>query len=101
MIKTLWRIYKIIRWHKKTFPKFDWERQLQKVCEESIEFVDETIFGDGEKSLEEGADVLIASIGALRFPENWELIEEKMAKNKKRTWENGHHVEKQSKFKRR
>lgn len=92
MIKILWKIFLILRWNKKTFPHFDWNQQLQKVCEESIEFVEESLFKDDEKELEEGADVIIASIGALRYPEMWELIDEKMKKNKKRMWANGHHI---------
>lgn len=93
IIKTLWKIYKILRWHIKTFPHFDWNMQLQKVCEESIEFVDDSIFKFSDDTLEEGADVIIAGIGALRFPEIWELIDEKMIKNKKRKWDkNGHHI---------
>lgn len=93
MIKILWKIYLILRWNKKTFPHFNWNKQLQKVCEESIEFVDESLFKDGEKALEEGADVIISSIGALRYPEIWELIDEKMKENRIRVFnENGHHT---------
>ena len=99
MIKTLWKIYKILRWHRKTFPTYNWDKQLQKICEESIEFVDETLFKFGDEVYEEGADVIISSIGALRFPEIWEMVDDKMAKNKKRVWKNGHHITKKSKFK--
>lgn len=88
----LWKIYKILRWHKKTFPDFTVWKQFEKICEESIEFENESFFGDDEKALEEGADVIIASIGALRFPEVWDLVDEKMKINKQRTWENGHHI---------
>ena len=100
MIKVLWKIYKIIRWHKKTFPNFTWSEQFQKICEESIEFVEETLFKSDDKALEEGADVIISSLGALRYPEVWGLVEEKMTENKKRTWKNGHHIVRKSNFKR-
>lgn len=93
MIKILWKIYLILRWNKKTFPHFNWSKQLNKVCEESIEFVDESLFKDGEKALEEGADVIISSIGALLYPEIWELVDEKMKENRIRVFnENGHHT---------
>lgn len=93
MIKILWKIFLILLWNKKTFPHFDWNKQLQKVCEESIEFVDESLFKNGEKALEEGADVIIASIGALRYPEIWELIDEKMKENRIRVFDKkGHHI---------
>ena len=91
-IMTLWKIYKIMRWHKKTFPEYTWNKQFEKICEESIEFPEASFFKSGEEALEEGADVIIASIGALRFPETWELIDEKMKKNKQRIWKNGHHI---------
>lgn len=99
MLKTLWKIYKILRWHKKTFPEYDWNKQFQKICEESIEYVDESLFKFGDNVLEEGADVIIASIGALRFPETWDLVDEKMIKNKQRKWKNGHHVVRKSNYK--
>lgn len=100
MIRTLWKIYKILRWHKKTFPNFTWAEQLEKVCEESIEFPEATFFKSGEEALKEGADVIISSIGALRYEEIWDLVEEKMEENKQRTWKNGHHIDRKSNFKR-
>lgn len=92
MIKTLWKIYKIIEWNKKSFPNFTCEKQLEKICEEAIEFTEATFFKDGEEALLEGADVIIASLGALRYSEIWKLVDEKMAENKTREWKNGHHI---------
>ena len=55
--------------------------------------MDESLFKNGEKALEEGADVIIASIGALRYPEIWELIDEKMKENRIRVFDKkGHHI---------
>lgn len=34
MIKTLWLIYGILRWHKRTFPNATAEQQEQKLAEE-------------------------------------------------------------------
>lgn len=95
MIKTLFKIYQIMRWNKKTFPKITWEDQFEKICEESIEFPEATFFKSGEEALDEGADVIIASIGALRFKEIWVLVDEKMKKNKQRKWKKSHHVNKE------
>lgn len=88
----LWTILKIILWHKKTFPQYTWLNQLQKICEESIEYEDAYFFKDADEAKEEAADVIIASLGALRFKEVRDLVNKKMAKNKTRVWKNGHHV---------
>lgn len=95
MIKILWKIFLILLWNKKTFPQFNWIKQLQKIHEESMEYVDEYLFKGGENELEEGADVIISSIGALRYPEIWKLIDEKMKENRIRVFDkNGHHIDK-------
>lgn len=93
MIKTLWKIYKILRWSKKTFPNYTFEKQIAKVAEEAIEWETEFLRNDVEKELSELTDIIIASINSLRFKETWEMVDEKMKENKKRTWKNGHHVE--------
>lgn len=99
MIRKLWKIYKIMRWHKKTFPDFTAERQAEKIGEEILEWDREFFIGDSiEKELEELTDVIIASIGSLRFPEIWDFIDEKMKKNKQRKWKNGHHVKSKGKI---
>lgn len=95
MIRTLWKIFKILRWHKKTFPQIDYERQTEKIGEEILEWDREFFIGDDvEKELEELTDVIIASISAFRFKEVQLLVQEKMQENYKRKWDkNGHHVE--------
>lgn len=97
MLRILWKIFKILMWQKKTF-KNTWKDQMCKVAEESLEYTDAVYFNDDDRMLEEGADVIISSIGALRFEEVWELIEAKMKKNLKREWVNDHHVVKKSRF---
>lgn len=86
-------VFKIARWHKKTFPKYEADRQIQKICEESIEFQEAYFFKDSDEALEEAADVIIASIGAMRFKDIRELVNKKMKKNRRRVWKNGHHIE--------
>jgi hypothetical protein len=95
MIRTLWQIFKILRWHKKTFPQIDYERQTEKIGEEILEWDREFFIGDDvEKELEELTDVIIASISAFRFKEVQLLVQDKMQKNYTRKWDkNGHHVE--------
>ena len=95
MIKGLWLIFKILRWHKKTFPQIDYERQTEKIGEEILEWDREFFIGDDEsKELEELTDVIIASLGAMRYKEVRALVQDKMKENYKRKWDkNGHHVE--------
>lgn len=57
-----------------------------------MEYEEAYFFKEKEDALEEAVDVIISSIGALRYPYIWVLIAKKMKKNKKRLWENGHHV---------
>lgn len=94
MLKILWKIFKILRWHCKTFPEYDGVLQLQKLGEEVLEY-EEAMFFKGDDELEkETADVIIAAIGCLRFGYPRELVDEKMEINHTRTFdENGHHVE--------
>lgn len=94
MLKTLWKIFKILRWHRKTFPEYTGVMQLQKLGEECLEYDEAMLFKGDEEFEEETADVIIAALGCLRFGYPWELVDEKMAKNRTRVFVNGHHVEK-------
>lgn len=99
MLKTLWQIFKILRWHKRTFKEFTAQKQAEKIAEEILEWDREFFIGnDIDKEFEELADVIIASVCALRFSENMEFVAEKMEKNKKRVWKNGHHIDRKSHF---
>lgn len=98
MIKTLWLIYGILRWHKRTFPNATAEQQEQKLGEEISEYsaAIDTLIATGlqsdlEKIKEELADVIIAAVNLLRYPEIQTLVKTKMAANKQRTWKDGHH----------
>jgi len=94
MLKTLWKIYKILRWHKKTFPNMTGTKQLTKLGEEILEYEEAMFFQGDEEFEQETADVIIAVLGSLRFDYPWELVDEKMAINYKRKFDdNGHHVE--------
>lgn len=45
------------------------------------------------KVREELADVIIAAVNLLNYPEIEKLVRAKMEKNKQRNWQGGHHVE--------
>jgi phosphoribosyl-ATP pyrophosphohydrolase len=98
MIKGLFEIYKIMKWHKKTFPFFSDVGQHKKVRDEAKELVD--AFNDYTKRPtkhreillnEELSDVIIASINAMRYPNIRKEVLKKMKENHKRSWENGQH----------
>lgn len=98
MIRELWAVYKVLRWHEKTFPEFTAKDQEMKLGEEISEYsaAIDTLIATGlqsdlEKIKEELADVIIAAVNLLRFPEIKTLVKTKMATNKQRTWKDGHH----------
>lgn len=84
-------VFKILWWHFKTFPNYRPEQQCQKIVEEIFEWESEFLKFDTEKELEELMDVVIASVGAMRFKDVREMVAEKMKDNKTRRWKNGHH----------
>lgn len=88
---TLIDIFKILHWHKKTFKNYTASKQMQKIVEEIFEWESEFLKYNTERELEELTDVIIASIGAMRFKEVREMVQEKMKANQKRRWKNGHH----------
>lgn len=92
----------MIEWHKKTFPNATLESQLLKVESELREVRE-------NPSLEEWADVFISSkalymrfgseigflvndIVKLTIPDIDKAVEEKMKKNRERSWVGDHHV---------
>lgn len=88
----------IQEWHEKTFPEFTAKDQEMKLGEEIGEYsaAIDTLIATGlqsdlEKIKEELADVIIAAVNLLRFPEIQTLVKTKMAANKQRTWKDGHH----------
>lgn len=98
MIRELWAVYKVLRWHKKTFPKVTYEEQTAKRRDEIHEWIDafDKYNKDKRKSRKilaemEWADTIIAAVNLLRFPEIQTLVKTKMAANKQRTWKDGHH----------
>ena len=98
MIRGLINIYKIMSWHTKTFPKFSAEGQKHKIRAEINEFIEAIKFNSkkntrysNKKVNEELADVIIASINAMRFEEVRKEVNKKMKENFKRSWENGQH----------
>lgn len=99
MIQILWGVYKIIRWHKKTF-KISYEQQRDHFESEMLEWQSAFLSYMTEKSDKnlddlnmERADVIISGINLLRFPEARALVHKKMNINKKRKWKNDRHVE--------
>lgn len=94
------QIYKIIRWHKKTFPHIDYNTQRNHFESEMLEWQSAFMAymtDRSDKNFEnlelERADVIISGINLLRFPEARALVEKKMNINKKRKWYNDRHVE--------
>lgn len=88
----------IQEWHEKTFPEFSAKDQELKLGEEIGEYraaIDTLIAtrlqSDLEKIKGELADVIIATVNLLRYPEIQTLVKTKMAINKQRTWKDGHH----------
>lgn len=82
-------IDEILAWHKQTFPEFSSRNQETKLNEEigeyhaAIDTVIETgLQSDLEKVREELADVIIAAINMMRYPEIQTLVKDKMATNK-------------------
>ena len=96
-------IFKMIRWHKKTFKNTTDTEQLEKVKEEINEYIkafEEYTKAKGKRKkdackrrmLEELIDVIIASINCTRYPEIRKKILVKMEINRHRTFKNNHHI---------
>ena len=98
MIRELWAVYKVLRWHKKTFPKVTYKEQTAKRRDEIHEWIDafDKYTKDKRKSRKnlaemEWADPIIAGIGCLRFKKTRSDIEDKMYINRMRSWYNNQH----------
>ena len=90
----------IQEWHEMTFPDFTAKEQELKLAEEINEYSEaiDTLIATGlesdlKKVQEELADVIIAAVNLLNYPEIEKLVRAKMEKNKQRNWRDGHHVE--------
>ena len=102
MIKRLLLIMNIWKWHKKTFPECEIENQQDKFRKEVREFIqasDKYIKQPQKRRnlfrpqmLEETADVIIAGINLLKYPEIYERVSVKHSINTHRTWEGDQHV---------
>lgn len=100
MIRELWTVYKVLRWHKKTFPNVTYKEQTAKRQEGIYEWIEafEKYTKDKRKVKKycaemEWADTIIAGIGCLRFKKTRSDIDDKMVANRKRVFKNNHHVE--------
>ena len=98
MLRGLIEIYKIWLWHKKTFPEFTAINQKKKVRDEAHElveafrnFIQKGNYTRQKHVEEELADVIIASINAMRFEDVRREVNKKMSENYKRSWKNGQH----------
>ena len=101
MIRELIQVYKILRWHKKTFPKHTYLDQRKHHVSEMHEWMEAMRNFTKRKSKqnqehlkEEQADVIISGINLLRFDTAFKSVQKKMNKNYTRTCDNDHHKEK-------
>lgn len=99
MIRELWAVYKVLRWHKKAFPNVTYKEQTAKRRDEIHEWIDafDKYTKDKRKSRKnlaemEWADTIIAGIGCLRFKKTRSDIDDKMVANRKRVFKNNHHI---------
>lgn len=104
MIRELIQVYKILRWHKRTFPKHTYLDQRKHHIDEMHEWMQAmrdlskakhpTKRANLKEHLkEEQADVIISGINLLRFDTAFKSVQKKMNKNYTRTWNNDHHKE--------
>lgn len=98
MLRELIAVYKILRWHKKTFPDhtyFDQRKHHVSEMHEWMEAMRNFTKRKSEKNRaelkKEQADVIISGINLLRFDEAYQSVIDKMEENYKRLWIDGHH----------
>lgn len=101
MFRELKLAYKIIKWHDKTFPDADSLAQRSKLAEEIREY--NNAMKNFTKSPyprrknyidavnEEMVDIIIAAINCLKYPDFFERVAVKHAKNTHRKWIGTHH----------
>ena len=103
MIRELLLVYKIWRWHDKTFPTATYIEQKGKLISEIDEFNEakakyiKSPYPRRPKYKfavdEELVDVIIAGINLLKYPETFERVYVKHNINKQRKWKGYHHYE--------
>jgi NTP pyrophosphatase (non-canonical NTP hydrolase) len=100
MIRELYQVYKILKWHKKTFPDHTYYDQRKHHVSEMHEWMEAMRNFTKRKTAtnknhlkEEQADVIISGIALLRFNESFQSVIDKMEINYGRTWEDDHHKE--------
>ena len=100
MIRELCLVYKILKWHNKTFPYLPMEAQKKKLNNEINEFIDAKEkytrsrrykLKNEMELLEEMSDVIIAGINCLRYPDFFERVAVKHNINTHRTWKGIQH----------
>lgn len=102
MIRELKLIYNIWKWHNKTFKDLPSDEQKRKLSREIYEFIEakeKYIKAPSSKKGkyrfavdEELADVIIAGINLLKYPDFFERVAVKHNINTHRTWKGNHHV---------
>lgn len=102
MIRELVLVYKILKWHDRTFKDFPMSEQKQKLISEISEFNEakakyiKSPYPRRPKYKyavdNELIDVIIAGINCLKYPEIFERVAVKHNINTHRTWKGDHHV---------
>lgn len=102
MIRELKLIYKIWRWHERTFKNLPMSEQRNKLKSEIAEFNKakakyiKSPFPRRPKYVtemnDELTDVIIAAINCLKYPDFFERVAVKHNVNTHRTWKGTHHV---------
>lgn len=102
MIRELLLVYKIWRWHDKTFPTLPMSEQRNKLKSEIDEFNDakakfiKSPYPRRHKYIgamnDELTDVIIAAINCLKYPDFYERVAVKHNINTHRTWRGTHHT---------
>lgn len=102
MIRELYLVYKIWKWHNKTFPDLKMIEQRNKLKSEIDEFNQakarfvKSPYPRRPKYVtamnDELTDVIIASINCLKYPDFYERVAVKHNINTHRTWKGTHHV---------
>lgn len=98
MLKSIIQFYKILLWHKRTFPEFTYQMQQEKLAGEIHEYeaalesyIKHPTTRHKRHVSEELADIVIAATNLYRYPEMRKLVAQKMIINHERAWNNGQH----------
>jgi hypothetical protein len=102
MIRELCLVYKILKWHEKTFPTANSQEQKEKLISEISEFNEakakyiKSPYPRRPKYKyavdSELIDVIIAGINCLKYPDFYERVAVKHNQNTHRKWKGTHHV---------